>query len=262
MNLFTLRRGKAPLILSMPHGGTEIPEEFAGCFVSGWRARKDTDWYIPALYAFAEALDATIIAANISRTVIDLNRDPSGASLYPGQTTTGLCPAETFAGEPLYASALPDEAETARRLALYFRPYHAALEGEIARLRAKHENIVLYDCHSIRSHIPRLFPGELPQLSIGTNGSTSCAPEYEALVAEICARSGFSWVLNGRFKGGWITRHYGNPQAGVHAIQMELAMRGYMDEPATPTPENWPAPLNPAAPILPVLLDILKGLCP
>ena len=262
MNLFTLRRGEAPLILSMPHGGTEIPEEFAGCFVSGWLARKDADWHIPALYAFAESLDATIIAANISRTVIDLNRDPSGASLYPGQTTTGLCPAETFDGEPLYVSAPLGTAEIEQRLDCYFRPYHAALEGEIARLRTKHENIVLYDCHSIRSRIPRLFPGELPQFNIGTNGSTSCASEYEALVAEICARSGFSWVLNGRFKGGWITRHYGNPARGVHAIQMELAMRGYMHEPAMPTPESWPTSFNPPAPILPVLQDILKGLCP
>jgi formiminoglutamase len=262
MSLFTLRRGNAPLILSMPHAGTEIPEEFSGVFVSDWLARKDADWHIPMLYAFAEALDATIIAANISRAVIDLNRDPSGASLYPGQATTGLCPLESFDGESLYAAAPPDAAETARRLERYFRPYHAALVGEITRLREKHSNIMLYDCHSIRSHIPRLFPDELPQFNIGTNGGASCAPNYQACVKEICARSGFSWVLNGRFKGGWITRHYGNPQNGVHAIQMELAMRGYMDEPATPTPENWPTAFNPSAPILPVLQDILKGLCP
>ncbi len=262
MSLFTLRRGAAPLILSMPHAGTEIPQEFAGVFVSDWLARKDADWHIPKLYAFAEALDATIIAATISRAVIDLNRDPSGASLYPGQATTGLCPTESFDGEPLYAAATPDDTETARRREHYFRPYHAALEGEIARLRAKHGNIVLYDCHSIRSHIPRLFPDDLPQFNIGTNGGASCAPNYQACVEEICARSGFSWVLNGRFKGGWITRHYGQPQNGVHAIQMELAMRGYMDEPVTPTPENWPTAFNSSAPILPVLKDILKGLCP
>ncbi|MBB5372232.1 N-formylglutamate deformylase [Acidocella aromatica] len=262
MSLFTLRRGNAPLILSMPHAGTEIPKEFAGVFISDWLARKDADWHIPTLYAFAETLDATIIAANISRAIIDLNRDPSGASLYPGQATTGLCPVESFGGEPLYAAIPPDEAETARRVQHYFRPYHAALEDEITRLRARHDNIVLYDCHSIRSQIPRLFPDELPQFNIGTNGGASCAPNYQARVEVICARSGFSWVLNGRFKGGWITRHYGQPQNGVHAIQMELAMRGYMDEPAAPTPENWPTAFNPSAPILPVLQDILKGLCP
>jgi N-formylglutamate deformylase len=261
MSLFALRRGTAPLILSMPHAGTEIPEEFAGAFVSDWLARKDADWHIPTLYAFAEALDATIIAANISRAVIDLNRDPSGASLYPGQATTGLCPIESFDGEPLYAAS-PDTAEIARRLERYFRPYHAALEGEIVRLREKHDSIVLYDCHSIRSHIPRLFPHELPQFNIGTNDGISCAPNSQEHVRDICARSGFSWVLNGRFKGGWITRHYGQPEHGVHAIQMELAMRGYMHEPAVPTPENWPTAFNPSAPILPVLQDILKGLCP
>ena len=259
MSLFTLRRGNAPLILSMPHAGTEIPEEFSGAFASDWLARKDADWHIPALYAFAEALDATIIRATVSRAVIDLNRDPSGVSLYPGQATTGLCPTETFDGETLCAA--PDEAETARRLERYFWPYHRALSAEIARLRGLHDEITLYDCHSIRSRIPRLFEGELPQFNIGTNDGRSCAPARAARVVEACAESGFSWVLNGRFKGGWITRHYADPAHGVHAIQMELAMRGYMDEPAAPAPENWPTPILSPAPIQPVLETILKGLC-
>jgi formiminoglutamase len=262
MSLFTLRRGKAPLLLSMPHAGIEIPEDFAGCFSSNWLAVKDTDWHIPVLYNFAEALDATIITAKISRCVIDLNRDPSGASLYPGQATTGLCPVESFDGEPLYAGARPDDAEILRRREVYFAPYHAALAGEVARLRGLHENIVLYDCHAIRSNIARLFPGELPQFNIGTHGGKSCASEISDRVARICAASGFSSVLNGRFKGGWITRHYGQPGQGVHAIQMELAMRGYMHEPDALSPENWPADLQNPAPILPVLETILKGLCP
>ncbi|MDD2705378.1 MAG: N-formylglutamate deformylase [Acidocella sp.] len=262
MTLFTLRRGNAPLILSMPHAGTEIPEELSGIFVSDWLARKDADWHLPQLYAFAETLDATIIAAKISRSVIDLNRDPSGASLYPGQATTGLCPTESFDGEPLYASAVPNEMEIARRRKLYFAPYHAALTVEIARLRGMHESIVLYDCHSIRSEIRRLFPGQLPNFNIGTNDGKSCGVRVAARVVQACEASGLSYVLNGRFKGGWITRHYGNPAQGVHAIQMELAMRGYMEEPATPTPENWPTTLKTPAPVLPVLQAIMKGFCP
>jgi N-formylglutamate deformylase len=261
MNLFTLRRGGAPLLLSIPHAGTEIPDEFSGVFVSDWLARKDTDWHLPELYAFAEALGATILSAKISRSVIDLNRDPSGISLYPGQTTTGLCPAETFDGEPLYKAALPDEAEVTRRRRECFNPYHAALRQEIERLRNLHPRVVLYDCHSIRSTVPRLFPGELPQFNIGTNGGTSCDPSLTARVESICARSGFSHVVNGRFKGGWITRHYGAPTQGVHALQMELGCRGYMDEPAVPTPENWPGAMHSPPPIQPVLETILKGLC-
>jgi N-formylglutamate deformylase len=260
MTLFTLRRGNAPLILSIPHAGTDIPDEFAGVFVSEWLARRDADWYLPALYSFVDMLDATVLAANISRSVIDLNRDPSGISLYPGQTTTDLCPTETFDGEPLYRGAPPDEAEIARRRDKYFMPYHAALQAEITRLRARHEHIVLYDCHSIRGEIPRLFPGVLPQFNIGTNGGTTCAPKLEAGVVAACTVPGFTHVLNGRFKGGWITRHYGKPEDGVHAIQMELACRGYMEEPRDISPDNWPTAFNPAAPILPILKTVIESL--
>jgi N-formylglutamate deformylase len=262
MTLFTLRRGNAPLILSMPHAGTEIPGEFAGVFVSDWLARKDTDWHMPSLYAFAEELDATILAARISRSVIDLNRDPSGASLYPGQATTGLCPTETFDGEPLYQDAPPDEAEIARRRETYFVPYHAALRSEITRLRARHAQVTLYDCHSIRSEIPRLFDGVLPQFNIGTNGGAACAPALQAGVVAACNVPGFTHVLNGRFKGGWITRHYGQPAAGVHTIQMELACRGYMAEPRVVSPENWPSVFDQAAPILPILQTVIESLLP
>jgi N-formylglutamate deformylase len=261
MSLFTLRRGQAPLILSIPHAGIEIPTEFSGVFTSDWLARKDTDWHLPALYAFAKSLGATILSANISRSIIDLNRDPSGASLYPGQATTGLCPKETFDGEPLYKGGPPDETEIARRREKFFAPYHTALRQEIDRLRGLHARVVLYDCHSIRSNIPRLFPGELPQFNIGTNDGKSCDPALTARAEKICAESGLSYVVNGRFKGGWITRHYGAPAQGVHAIQMELGCRGYMDEPTDPTPENWPAALQDPAPIQPILNAILKGLC-
>jgi N-formylglutamate deformylase len=236
-------RGEAPLILSMPHGGTEIPEPLAAGFVSPWLARKDADWWIDRLYAMAAALDATVVRTTISRSVIDVNRDPSGASLYPGRVTTGLCPSETFDGEPLYvAGASPDVG--ARRNA-WFDPYHDALSAEVARLRARHAHVAVYDCHSIRSVVPRLFEGQLPEMNIGTSAGASCAPALESRVAAQCAASSFSWVANARFVGGYITRHFGRPQDGVHALQMELACRSYMDEPVgAPSPTNWPTPFN------------------
>jgi formiminoglutamase len=241
-----ISRGSAPLLLSIPHTGTDIPAEIEADLVSLWLARKDTDWWIEKLYDFAPALGATVLRTTISRTVIDVNRDPSGASLYPGQATTGLCPNETFDGETLYSAGRePDEAEIARRRALYFAPYHDALAAEIARLRQMHPRIVLYDCHSIRSVVPRLFDGELAHMNLGTNSGLSCDPALQQAVEAICAVSPFSWVSNGRFKGGWITRRYGRPRDGVHAVQMELACRAYMEEPLGPMHEaNWPTPFN------------------
>ena len=237
-----ITRGTAPLLVSIPHTGTDIPAEIEADLVSLWLARKDADWWIEKLYDFAPALGATVLRTTISRTVIDVNRDPSGASLYPGQATTGLCPTETFDGETLYrAGREPDEAEIARRRALYFAPYHDALAAEIARLRQMHPRIVLYDCHSIRSVVPRLFDGELPHLNLGTNSGLSCDASLQQAVEAICAASPFSWVANGRFKGGWITRTYGRPSEGVHALQMELACRAYMDEPEAPNESNWPS---------------------
>ena len=243
-----VQRGTAPVVVAFPHGGSDLAGLDAR-FGSPWRARRDADWHIAALYDFVRALDVTTVATRISRAVIDVNRDPSGASLYPGQATTELCPTTTFDGDPLYAGVVPDVAEVAARRARWFDPYHAALAAELARLRAVHPRVVLYDAHSIRSHIPRLFAGELPQFNLGTNDGLTCASELERMLAEVCASSGHSFVRNGRFKGGWTTRHYGAPQRGVHAVQLELAMRGYLTEPAVPTLANWPAPLHPAPPI-------------
>mgnify|MGYP002721778911 FL=1 len=193
--------------------------------------------------------------------MIDLNRDPSGASLYPGQATTELCPTTTFDGEPLYKGDTPDEAEIARRRTLWFDPYHGALRSEIARLHALHGKVVVYDAHSIRSNVPRLFDGELPQFNIGTNLGQTCDPALSAAVVDVCKASGFSHVLDGRFRGGWTTRHYGEPASGVHAIQMELAIRGYMDEPEAPDEANWPLPFSAAraAALTPILQDVLKA---
>ncbi|HUD93851.1 N-formylglutamate deformylase [Sphingobium sp.] len=251
--------GEAPLIVAFPHVGTGLADVGEG-FRSPWIARRDADWWVDRLYGFAADMGATLIGTRISRSVIDLNRDPSGASLYPGQATTELCPTTTFDGEPLYAGAAPDEAEVARRRTLWFDPYHAALRA-IDRLRERYDRVVLYDAHSIRSHVPRLFDGELPQFNIGTNGGMTCDPALSAAVASICAASGESHVVDGRFRGGWTTRHYGRPEQGVHAIQMELAMRGYMDEPTTPDAANWPPPFDPAraAALTAILSRIMKA---
>ncbi len=247
MNFVEIRRGEAPLIISMPHTGTAIPAEIAARLASPWLGTRDADWWVHRLYDFALAMGATMVRTKLSRTVIDANRDPSGVSLYPGQATTELCPATTFDGEPLYRAGLePDEAEIAARRTAFFDPYHAALAAEVERLRARHGKIVLFEAHSIRSHIPRLFDGELPQFNIGTNNDATCAPALTKAVEEICAGSGYSHVVNGRFRGGWTTRHYGQPDRGIHAIQLELAIRGYMDEPETVTEENWPTPYNEA----------------
>ncbi|MGH6926150.1 MAG: N-formylglutamate deformylase [Propylenella sp.] len=240
----TVARGSAPLIVSIPHTGTQIPAEIEADLVSPWLARKDTDWHTEKLYDFAPAFDATIIRTPISRTVIDVNRDPSGRSLYPGQATTGLAPAETFDGEPLYrAGREPDSGEVARRRRFFFDPYHASLAAEIERLRRSHANIVLYDCHSIRSVIPRLFERDLPHMNIGTNNGVSCDHTFAHAIQAVCDASGFSWVVNKRFLGGYITRYYGRPESGVHTIQMELACRSYLDEPIPHVDEtNWPPP--------------------
>lgn len=254
----TVHRGQAPLVIGLPHTGTDIPDDIAATMVSPWLSRKDADWWVDRLYAFAVEMDATLVRTAVSRSVIDVNRDPSGQSLYPGMTTTGLCPTETFDGEPLYRPGLePDQAEIDRRRALFFDPYHAALTRELERLGADGP-VVLYDAHSIRSVVPRLFEGELPQFNIGDNGGQTCDPALTTAVEAACAVTGLSHVVNGRFKGGWTTRHYGRPEgpqaderrargdrpnAKVHAIQMELADRGYMVDPSGPLDEtNWSSP--------------------
>jgi formiminoglutamase len=239
--------GKAPLVVSFPHTGTEIPADLEARFVSAWHARRDADWWVDKLYDFAAAMGATTIRTRISRSVIDVNRDPSGASLYPGQATTGLCPTTDFDGEALYADAAqPDAGEIARRRESYFQPYHGAIAAELARLKRAAGCVVLFDAHSIRSRIPRLFEGELPHFNIGTFGGRSCASELTAAVERACSAPNFTRVVDGRFKGGWTTRHYGRPSEGIHAVQLELACRGYIDEPEKPSPENWPAPYSEA----------------
>lgn len=257
-----IHRGDVPLIVSFPHTGTELPDALASQFVSPWLARRDADWWVHELYAFAQQMGATTVRTAVSRSVIDVNRDPSGTSLYPGQNTTGLCPLTTFDNQPLYRDGHgPDEAEIARRRDTWFVPYHDALAAEIARLRAEHGTVVVYDAHSIRSHIPHLFDGQLPQFNLGTNGDTTCDNALTDVVDNLCAMSGMSHVRNGRFKGGHITRHYSDIPGGVHTLQMELACRGYMHEPEAVDEHSWPTPLDPdhAAPLRATLQQVLDA---
>jgi formiminoglutamase len=263
MSWLKIHRGKSRLIVSIPHAGTEIPELFQPALRSLWLARKDADWWLHELYDFSAAFDATIISTDISRTIIDVNRDPSGVSLYPGQATTDLCPVTSFDGEDLYHAGMEPDGIAHRRTS-YFEPYHTAIVEEISRLKSLHESIVLYDCHSIRSNIPRLFEGMLPNLNIGTNDGKSCKPVLTERLAGICAAATpFTHVVNGRFKGGYITRHHGDPANGVHAIQMELACRGYMREPDMPDESNWPSAYDAtyAAPLRTVLMNIFESIC-
>jgi N-formylglutamate deformylase len=239
-----VERREAPLIVSIPHAGADLLD-FEPAFADPWLARKDADWRLDELYAFAGSLGATLVRTKLSRSIIDVNRDPSGASLYPGQATTELVPTTTFDGEPLYREGeAPDAGEIDRRRRLCFEPYHAALRAEIARLRERHKRVALFDAHSIRSIIPRLFEGELPLFNLGTNSGASCSPRLRERVGALLAASGQTSIIDGRFKGGWITRAYGRPGEGVEALQLELACRAYMAEPERPAPENWPTPID------------------
>ncbi|RBP11173.1 formiminoglutamase [Roseiarcus fermentans] len=257
-----IERRDAPLIVSIPHAGTDLAGA-EGRFVSPWLARRDADWHIPELYDFARSLGATIVRTGISRSIVDVNRHPDGVSLYPGQATTELCPTTTFDGEPLYRDGeAPDAAEIAGRRARWWAPYHEALRAEIARLRRSHERVALYDAHSIRSVVPRLFDGELPVFNLGTNSGRSCSDGLRERLAAPLAESGQDFVVDGRFKGGWITRDFGRPETGVEAVQLELACRAYMAEPAEPSPDNWPGPVDearaaPTRATLRVLLNVL-----
>jgi N-formylglutamate deformylase len=228
---YTLHTGTLPLLISIPHLGTELPAKFAAQMTDTAAITQDTDWHLDRLYAFARSLGASVLQAQVSRYVVDLNRPPGGESLYPGQTTTGLCPLETFHGAPLYVpGAEPDAAEQERRLQGYWMPYHQALAAELERLKAEHGAVLLWDAHSIASVLPRLFEGQLPDLNLGTNSGQSCAAAVIDSVAAVAQASAFSHVVNGRFKGGYITRHYGQPAQNVHAIQLEMSQCLYMDE--------------------------------
>ena len=230
---FRFRQGTRPLLISMPHVGTHVPPALAARLTDEARHVPDTDWHLEQLYDFADELGASVLVATHSRYVIDLNRPPDGASLYPGQSVTGLCPVDTFDDTPVYASKddLPDDAEVAERRDAIWHPYHRQLQAELDRLKAAHGTIALWDAHSIRSVLPRFFEGKLPDLNLGTGNGTSCDPALAATLLGIAeSATGYTGVLNGRFKGGHITRQYGNPAGGVHAVQLEMTQSSYMQE--------------------------------
>ena len=245
-DVFTLHRGDAPLLLSLPHDGSLIPPALAQRMVPAARRAPDTDWHVSRLYAFARELGASILVPRHSRYVVDLNRPEDDVSLYPGQNTTGLCPIVQFSGEPVYLEGQgPDAAEVAARVDTYWRPYHQSLQSELARIHARHGRAVLWEGHSIRGEVPFLFEGRLPDLNLGTAAGASCSPVLQSrLEAVLAAQDEYDWVANGRFKGGHITRHYGNPGNGVDAVQLEISQRNYMDEAGFGWEEDRAAPLQ------------------
>lgn len=245
--VFELHQGRLPLLVSVPHHGTALPQDIAARLQPWARQVPDTDWHIARLYDFARQMGASIIVPYYSRYVIDLNRGEDDVSLYPGQNTTGLCPLRGFNGEPLYLPGqAPDEAEVRQRLDTYWRPYHQALQAELARIKAEHGRVLLWEGHSIKGEVPFLFDGRLPDLNLGTASGQSCHAATQARIeAVLAAQTGYDWVANGRFKGGHITRHYGQPANGVEAVQLEISQRCYMDEASFAWDDGKAAALRP-----------------
>jgi N-formylglutamate deformylase len=230
--LYKWTPGRKPLIISVPHAGIFVPEDIAQTLTPAAKAVPDTDWHVDHLYTAAMRMGCAMLAATHSRFVVDLNRDPSGAALYPGASNTELCPVTTFASEAIYLQdRQPDAFEIERRVRAYWQPYHARLAAEIETIKARHGFCILIDAHSIRSCVPRFFAGTLPDLNLGTADDNSCVHGLAAKVFEVLAAApGFTAVHNGRFKGGYITRHYGRPTNDAHALQIEIGQCCYMDE--------------------------------
>ncbi|MGH8704908.1 MAG: N-formylglutamate deformylase [Burkholderiales bacterium] len=234
MDPFKFRAGRTPLLVSMPHTGTHVPDALLARLTLAARALPDTDWHLERLYDFLDELGASVLVATHSRYIVDLNRPPDDANLYPGHDSTGLVPVDTFHKEPLYAAGdEPGAAEIAERVETCWKPYHAKLAEEISRIKRRHGIVLLWDAHSILSVVPRFFEGTLPDFNLGTADGCSCDPAIgEALLRVAQRATGFSAVLNGRFKGGYITRTYGKPEQGVDAVQLELSEATYMEESA------------------------------
>ncbi|MFM7563846.1 MAG: N-formylglutamate deformylase [Planctomycetota bacterium] len=231
--VFDFRSGKLPVLVSIPHAGTELPTEIAERMTESARRLPDTDWFVDRLYELPVLRDASLIVALTSRYVIDLNRPPSDESLYPGQNTTGLCPLIQFDGTPLYRKgADPTAAEISGRIADYWQPYHEQIRAELTRLRNEHPRILIFDAHSIASQVPRLFPGVLPDFNFGTNHGATCSASFQKAIDQFAAGelTGYSHVVNGRFVGGYITRTYGQPSSNIEGLQLELSQATHLDE--------------------------------
>ena len=255
--LFHLKQGSTPLLVSMPHVGTHLPDGLRTRLVPRALETEDTDWFLDRLYGFVEDLGASLIVPTHSRFVVDLNRPSENTPMYAGQNNTELCPTRFFTGEPLYLPGQePDEVEVRERVATYWSPYHHNLQRELARIQARHGHAVLFDAHSIKSELPWLFDGELPHMNLGTANGASCAPALAQRVKAVFeAEPRYSHVLNGRFKGGHITRHYGRPAEHVHAVQLEMCWRAYMEE---DRPFRWSD--ERAAAVTPVLRAMIEAM--
>jgi N-formylglutamate deformylase len=253
----TLHRGITPLLISLPHVGTVIPDDQRHRYTARALQVEDTDWFLDRLYAFARDLGAGMIVPTESRYLIDLNRPSENLPMYPGANNTELCPTRHFTGDPIYLDGLaPDEVEIRRRVDVYWRPYHRAVRDELTHLKAAHGHAVLFDAHSIASTLPWLFEGTLPHLNLGTVNGSSCAPALRDAIAVLFAsQHRYSHVVDGRFKGGHITRHFGRPQDGIHAVQLEMCWRAYMDE---SPPWRWHD--ERAAEVTPLLTQLVKTL--
>ena len=229
---FQIHLGGSPLLISLPHDGSAIPEALQARMQPEARSAPDTDWHVSRLYDFAKSLGATILQPKYSRYVIDLNRPPDDVSLYPGQNTTGLCPMQQFSGEPVYVEGhWPTEHEVNSRIEQYWRPYHHALKTQIARLHFLHGRVLLWEAHSIKSQVPFLFDGVLPDSNVGTVDGASCKPKTQNTIEKILSeQTRYSSVSNGRFKGGYITRNYCNLADNIETVQLELSQTTYMDE--------------------------------
>ncbi len=242
---FFFEQGDSPLLISIPHDGRDLAPGMAERMSDEARSLPDTDWHVRRLYEFAGQLDASVLAARFSRYVVDLNRPSSDDALYAGQLSTGLCPSATFDGANIYAHGRScGSLEKQQRIRTYWQPYHDRLDAELTRIRSSHGYALLWDAHSIRSRVPALFPGVLSDLSIGTHEGASCDHRLQNAVYQAAIRSDYSVVLNGRFKGGHITRHYGTPDENIHAVQLELAQHSYMDEQTLRYDEDAAARLN------------------
>lgn len=240
---FRLHQGTVPLLISFPHCGTALPDGLAERFTPVARALDDTDWLLPELYDFAEEIGSSTIVPRYSRYVIDLNRPPNDSSLYPGRRGTALVPVADFFERPIYAGAVPDAQECAARLETYWQPYHAALQAELQRLKAVHGKVLLWDAHSIRNVVPSLFDGVLPDLNIGSADGAAAAPAIVNAMAAVAGTSPFSTIVNGRFKGGYITRAYGAPETNIHAVQLEMSKSLYLTESVPPSLDAAKAPV-------------------
>jgi N-formylglutamate deformylase len=256
-SVFSLHRGSAALLVSVPHCGTVIAEALLARMVPRARALEDTDWHLQDLYAFVRDLGASLIVPRHSRYLIDLNRPPDDVPMYAGANNTGLCPERFFSGDALYRPGLqPDQAEKAHRRATYWQPYHDALQQELARLKSAHGYALLLDGHSIKSELPWLFPGRLPDLNLGTADGATCAPSLRVAMEQVLqSQREFTQVADGRFKGGYIVRQYGRPLEGVHAAQLEMCWSCYMPEapPYRPDPQR-------SARLAPILRSLVRAL--